>query len=390
MTTLHTTPDAPLSRRPGWRLRGLALGIVVLCVLLAIGIIPRVFRAQEAARVVQDSPVITPGVTVVSQRLGPTRTSVTLPGNLQPLYAASIYARTRGYIERRFVDIGAHVKESTLLAVISSPEVDQQLDQARAALQQAIANREIARITRDRYAPLLGRRAVTPQSLDEANKTLDARVADVAAAQANVRRLLRLQGFERVVAPFDGVITARHVEQGDLVDDGSGTGTRSLFDIAQSTTLRVQVEVPQSSALAIQTGQKATLAVSERPGRRYVATVARSAESVDLAARTMLTEVQVDNRDGSLLPGMYGEITFDVTAPRPSVIIPSVALVIDKNGTHVVTVSSDDIVHFVPVEIGQDLGAEVEIAQGLTGHETLVGNPSDLLSDGQKVIVTRQ
>jgi RND family efflux transporter MFP subunit len=392
-------------------------GIVVLIVLLTIGIVPRVLRAREARDVVQASTVLLPEVTVVHPEKGPAQTSLSLPGNLQPMYSASVYARTNGYIEKRFVDIGTHVKARQLLAIISTPEIDQQLNQARAdvvqaqamilqtkaALQQAQANLDIARITRDRYAPLIERHAVTQQSLDEANEALNARTADVAAAnaniavseaslksrQANVARLEQLQGFERVLAPFEGVVTARNVEQGDLVNDGSGGGARSLFDVAQSDVLRVQVEVPQSAALSIQDGQQATVTVSERPGRQYVAKVTRSAQSVNLAARTMLTEVQVDNHDGSLVPGMYGQIKFEVKAAEPSVVIPSTALVIDKSGMHVVSVSADSRVHFVPVDIGQDMGDEVEISQGLHGGETLVSNPSDLLSEGQKVSIAQ-
>jgi RND family efflux transporter MFP subunit len=392
-------------------------GVAVLLVLLAIGIVPRVIRNREARDVVQASTVLLPEVTVVHPKMAPPESSLSLPGNLQPLYSASVYARTNGYIEKRFVDIGTHVKAGQLLAIISTPEIDQQLNQARAdvvqaqamilqtkaALQQAQANLDIARITRDRYAPLISRHAVTQQSLDEANEALNARTADVAAAnaniavseaslksrQANVARLVQLQGFERVVAPFEGVVTARNVEQGDLVNDGSGGGARSLFDVAQSDVLRVQVEVPQSSALSIQDGQQATVTVSERPGRQYVAKVTRSAQSVDLAARTMLTEVQVDNHDGSLVPGMYGQIKFEVKAAEPSVVIPSTALVIDKNGMHVVSVSVDSRVHFVPVDIGQDMGDQVEISQGLHGGETLVSNPSDLLSEGQKVSIAQ-
>jgi multidrug efflux pump subunit AcrA (membrane-fusion protein) len=309
---------------------------LVVVVLLAIGIIPRVLRAREAREIVRASTVLLPEVIVIHPQLAPAQTSLLLPGNLEPMYSASVFARTNGYIEKRFVDIGSHVKAGQTLAIISTPEVDQQLNQARAqvlqaeaslqltkaSLQQAQANLDLARLTRDRYTHLSGTRAVTQQSIDDVVQAFDARAADVAAAnaniavaqanlqsqKANVQRLAQLQGFERVVAPFDGVITARNVEQGDLVNDGSGNGSKSLFSIAQSNVLRVQVEVPQSSALAIQDGQTAVLTVRERPGREYTAAVTRSADSVDLAARTMLTEVQVDNRDGSLVPGMYGEV----------------------------------------------------------------------------------
>jgi RND family efflux transporter MFP subunit len=395
----------------------IAAAVVVLVVLLAIGIVPRIFRNQEARDVMRASTVLLPEVTVVHPTRAIAQASVSLPGNLQPMYSASVFARINGYVEKRFVDIGSHVKSGQLLAVISTPEVDQQLNQAKAdvlestamveqskaALEQAQANLDIARITRDRYTPLIKKHAVTQQSLDEADEAFHARTADVASAhanidvaeaslkskKANVERLTQMQAFEKIVAPFDGVITARNVEQGDLVNDGSGNGAKSLFSIAQSKILRVQVEVPQSTALSIRAGQQATVTVQERPGRRYIATVVRSAESVDLAARTMLTEVQVDNEDGSLVPGMYGEVKFDTNSTQPSLLIPSTALVIDKNGMHVVTVSADNRVHFVTVDIGQDLGSQMEISQGLRGGETLVSNPSDLLNDGDKVSVAQ-
>jgi RND family efflux transporter MFP subunit len=392
-------------------------GVVVMILLLAIGIVPRVMRNREAHDVVHASTVLLPEVIVVQPHLAPAHTSISLPGNLEPMYSASVFARTNGYVEKRFVDIGAHVKAGQILALVSTPEIDQQLNQAyanvqeaaaavqqsKAALQQAQANLDLARMTRDRYAPLIKTHAVTQQSVDDTEQAFNARQADVSAAvaniavvqarlsaeRANVERLTQLQGFERVVAPFEGVITARNVEQGDLVNDGSGNGSKSLFSIAQSDVLRVQVEVPQSAALGIKEGQQATVTVEEKPGRPYTAIVSRSAASVDLAARTMLTEVQVDNHDGSLLPGMYGQVKFDLTQSQPFLVIPSTALVIDKNGTHVVTVASDDTVHFVPVDIGQDMGAQVEISQGLRGGERLVSNPSDLLSNGQKVSVVQ-
>ena len=240
----------------------IAVAVLVVLLLLAVGIVPRVLRSREARDVVHASTVLLPEVIVIHPRVAPAQTSLSLPGNLQPLYSASVFARTNGYIAKRFVDIGSHVKAGQILALISSPEVDQQLNQARAdvlqaeaalqqsraSLQQAQANLDLARITRDRYAHLSGTRAVTQQSVDETDQTFNARAADVAAAnasiavaganlksqQANVQRLAQMQGFERVVAPFDGVITARNVEQGDLVNDGSNNGARSLFTIAQS------------------------------------------------------------------------------------------------------------------------------------------------------------
>jgi RND family efflux transporter MFP subunit len=412
MTSMATNTN-PAPKR-NLRIAG---GVIVFAILMAIGIIPRVLRSREATDAALASTVLLPEVIVVHPRPAAAQTAVSLPGNLQPLYSASVFARTSGYIASRSVDIGSHVKAGQLLAVISAPEVDQQLIQARAdkleaaaavaqskaALKQAQANLGIAHITQERYASLIGKHAVTQQSLDEADETLTARTADVAAAGANINaaeatlasrkanaeRLTQLQDFERVAAPFDGVVTARNVEVGDLVNAGSDNGAMSLFGVAQSNVLRVQVEVPQSAALALKIGQQATLTVQERPDRRYVATVTRTAQSIDVAARTMLTEVQVDNSDGSLVPGMYGEVNFDIRATQPSLIIPSTALVIDKNGMHVVSVSADSHVHFVPVDIGQDQGSQVEISQGLRGGETLVSNPSDLLSDGEKVAIAQ-
>jgi len=397
--------------------RRITVSLLVIVLLLAIGIVPRVLRNREARDIVHASTVLLPEVIVVHPEVAPTSTSLSLPGNLEPLYSASVFARTNGYVEKRFVDIGSHVKAGQTLAIISTPEIDQQLNQARAdmvqaaaaleqskaALQQAQANLDLARITKDRYANLIGTHAVTQQSVDQTGQTFNARNADVAAAnasiavaqanlkskEANVERLVQLQGFEHVVAPFDGVITARNVEQGDLVIDGSGNGARSLFSIAQSDILRVQVEVPQSAALDIKAGEQAILTVQEQPGKEHIATVTRSAESVDLAARTMLTEVQVDNRDGSLVPGMYGEIKFAISRPQPSLVIPTTALVIDKNGTHVVSVTPDNKVHFISVEVGQDMGSQIEIAHGIHNGESLVTNPSDLLSDGEKVSIAR-
>jgi len=415
--TESTLVESESSTLPGTKTTRVVGGVVVLILFLAIGFVPRVIQNREARDVVHASTVLLPEVIVVEPHVAPAHTSLSLPGNLEPMYSASVFARTNGYVEKRFVDIGTHVKAGQILALISTPEIDQQLNQARAnvqeaaaaveqskaALQQAQANLDLARLTRDRYAPLIKTHAVTQQSVDDTEQAFNARNADVSAAaanisvaqarlsaeKANVERLMQLQGFERVVAPFEGVITARNVERGDLVNDGSGNGSKSLFSIAQSDVLRVQVEVPQSAALTIDAGQKAIVTVEERPGRQYTAIVARSAASVDLAARTMLTEVQVDNHDGSLIPGMYGQVRFDVAQSQPSLVIPSTALVIDKNGTHVVTVSADDTVHFIPVVIGQDMGAQVEISHGIHDGERLVSNPSDLLSDGQKVSVAR-
>jgi RND family efflux transporter MFP subunit len=307
------------------------------------------------------------------------------------------------------------VKTGQVLAVISTPEVDQQLLQARAtlaqseaslqqanaALQQSKANAELARLTKDRDLPLGQQHAISQQIVDEVVQAYSARVADVSAAEANilaaqanvtanranVARLEQMRGFERVVAPFDGVITARNAERGDLVSTGSAAAGKPLFSIAQSGTLRIQIDVPQSEAVNIQDGQQAFVTVRERLGRVYAGTVVRSAASLDSAARTMLTEVQVDNGDGSLLPGMYAQVKFALAAQRTSLIIPTSSLVIDHSGMRVITVQNNDQIHFVPVVIGRDMGTQVEILSGIHASDALVARPSDLLHEGQDIQV---
>jgi len=405
-----------LEVKKGWSARSklFAAGAFV-AVLAAVGIFPRIERQREALAAVRESPVTHPVVTVVHPQIGKPTSELLLPGNIQALYSATVYARVDGYIERRNVDIGASVKRGQVLALISSPEIDQQLlqaratlaqsdaslEQAKAALDQAKANAELARLTKERDLPLGEQHAVAQQIVDEAVQAHNARVADVSAAtanivaaeanvnanRANVARLEQMQGFEQVVAPFDGIITERNVERGDLAKGGSVAEGKPLFSIAQSGVLRIQVDVPQSEAVNIQVGQKASVDVKERLGREYTGTIVRKASSLNAAARTMLTEVQVDNRDGSLLPGMYAQVRFTLSQQRLSLLIPSSSLIIDHSGMHVVTVGSDGRVHFAPVTIGKDLGTQVEVLHGLQPSDQLVGSPSDLLIEGQLVEV---
>lgn len=391
----------------------LAGGAAVLVAFLAAGVLPRVSRAHEALAATRESPINHPSVTVLHATKGQATSDLVLPGNIAPLYSAAIYARTEGYLHKRYVDIGSKVKAGQLLAEISAPEIDQQLmqakatlaqsvaalEQTRAALQQAKANQELARLTKDRDLPLGQQHAISQQIVDEAVQGHDARVADVAAAnaniqaaeanraanQANVARLEQMKGFQRVVAPFDGVITERNAEQGDLINNGSAGAGKPLFSIAQGQTLRIKVDVPQSHSVDIQSGQKADVTVGERLGRIYTGTVVRSADALNDAARTLRTEIQVDNRDGSLLPGMYAQVKFALAEPRRSLIIPTNALVIDHSGPHVAIVGADHVLHFSNVVIGRDMGNEVEILSGISSTDSLVASPSDLLHDGQHV-----
>lgn len=422
-STQQTSTRDPIQTRQGSaqqdssykssRFKWIGICGVVLLVLIAVGVAPRIASHSEALAAAKDAPVTHPSVTVIHVTRGEPTSQLVLPGNIEPLYTANLFARVDGYLDHRNVDIGANVHTGQVLAVISSPEVDQQLSQAkatlaqsqaallqaRAALEQAKANAELARLNKERDLPLGEQHAISQQIVDTAVQTHNARLADVAAAnaniaaadatiaanQANVQRLLQMQNFERIVAPFDGVITQRNVERGDLVGANPGASGKPLFGIAQSSVLRVYVDVPQSEAGNIRDGQKAEVDVSERLGRKYTGTVTRNASSLNDAARTLRAELQLDNRDASLLPGMYAQVHFTLSAQRSSLIIPTSSLVIDGGGMHVVVVDASNNVHFVPVTIGKDLGKEVEILAGLKGNESLVASPSDLLSEGQHV-----
>jgi RND family efflux transporter MFP subunit len=389
--------------------------VALLFVLVAIGVFPRLARQREALAAVREAPATHPVVSVIHAKQGEPTSDLLLPGNIEPLYSANLYARVDGYLDRRNVDIGAKVRSGQVLAVISSPEVDQQLlqaqaalaqseaslQQAKATLEQAKANAELSRLTKERDLPLGEQHAISQQIVDSAVQSHSARLADVSAAsanitaaeanvtanRANVSRLQQTQGFERIVAPFDGVITERNVERGDLVSTGNSNASKPLFSIAQSGILRIQIDVPQSEAVNIKDGQKASIDVKERLGRSYTGTVSRNAGALNNAARTMLTEVQVDNKDASLLPGMYAQVKFTLPQQRSSLIIPTSSLVVDHSGMHVVTIDASHTIHFAPVVIGKDMGKEVEILNGLRGSESLVSSPSDLLSEGEHVEV---
>ncbi|MEG9435094.1 efflux RND transporter periplasmic adaptor subunit [Edaphobacter sp. HDX4] len=399
----------------GSRLKAVGLGTVVVLALVAVGAVPRIASHREALAATKEAPVTHPVVTVIHAGKGAPTSQLVLPGNIEPLYTANLFARVDGYVERRNVDIGTKVRKGEVLALISSPEIDQQLSQAKAtlaqsqasllqamaALEQAKANAELARITKERDLPLGEQHAISQQIVDSAVQAHNARVADVAAAsaniaaaeasvaanRANVARLQQMQGFEHILAPFDGVITQRNIERGDLVNASAPAGGKPLFSIAQSDMLRVYVDVPQSEAVNIQDGQKAIIGVSERLGRNYAGTITRNASALNEAARTMRTEVQVENRDASLLPGMYAQVHFTLSQQHASLVIPTSSLVVNGAGMHVVTVTPAHNLHFVPVTIGKDMGKEVEILAGLTGNEELVASPSDLLSEGQHVEV---
>src|SRR6184192_1818877 len=367
------------------RRRWLALAIALLAVaaLLISGIWSRV-RARTTLNA-ETAQTALPPVSVVSPKQTAPAEEVLLPGTTQAFTDAPIFARTNGYVKAWYFDIGAHVKQGQLLAVIETPEVDQQLQQARANLETAQANLRQAQITADRWQALLESDSVSKQETDVAVSALSAMKATVNSNVANVRQLEQLQGFQKIFAPFDGVITARNVDIGVLINAGSlTTSGRELFHMAAIHKLRVFVAVPEIYSRAARPGASATLTLDEFPGRSFHGTLVRNANAIDLASRTLNVEVDVDNPGGELLPGAY--VFVHLTMPReiPSVTVPASTLLFRAEGLQVGVVRNGQA-QLVPVTVGHDYGTTVEILTGLQPTDQVIVAPSDSLTSGTRV-----
>jgi RND family efflux transporter MFP subunit len=308
--------------------------------------------------------------------------TLALPGTLQGYQQAPLAARSAGYVQRWTKDMGSHVAKGDLLAVIESPEVDQQLSQAQAARQQAAASLALAKSTVERWEALRRKDVVSQQELDERRSGAQQAVANLAAADANVQRLRQLQGFTRVTAPFDGVITKRNVEVGDLVD-ASG---KALFVLTQMDPLRIYVSVPQSYAQLVRAGQKVTVSQTELRERTFTGEVVRTAGAIDPATRTMQVEINLKNSNGALLPGAYVQVELPLAANK-TLVVPTNALLFRGEGTRVAAVDANSQVRLKAVTLGRNLGESVEVLNGIAAGERLVVNPSDSLAEGDKVAV---
>jgi RND family efflux transporter MFP subunit len=309
---------------------------------------------------------------------------------VQAYIDSPIYARTNGYLKHWYADIGAHVKEGQLLADIETPEVDQQLRQARADLATSEANLHLSQITAERYAGLLKTDSVSKQDADNAEGDFAAKQATVQSAQANVKRLEELQSFEKVYAPFAGVITARNTDIGALIDSGSSGGSRTeLFHIAQPDKLRVYVNVPEAYSQAAKPGLTATLTLAEFPGRTFPGTLVRTANAIDQSTRTLLVEIRVDNPTGTLFTGAYAEVHLKLPTAASSLILPVNALLFRSEGLMVVAVTDDKHAELKPITLGHDFGSEVEVIAGLTGDESIIVNPPDSIVSGQTVRIAQ-
>ena len=405
----------------------LAGAVIALVGLLAAEMLPRGQRPVELAETIPPAKPTVTAVQIVTPKRSAASSELLLPGNVQAVQEAAIFARTNGYVHRRLVDIGDRVTAGQLLAEIESPEVDQELlqaranlkqvqanvQQAKANLQQVQANSDMARITAARWNQMEQEGVLPRQQSEEKQAAYSAAQANVSAAQANinavqenanavqsqvnaqaanvqvqeanVRRLETLQSFQKVTAPFAGVITARNVEVGALITAGSSTTSRELFRLAQIDTLRVFVNVPQTLMNAIQPGHSAQLMVRELPQKAFTGQVVRTTSALDVASRTLPMEVQVSNPELTLLPGMYAQVKFQASRTTPPLLVPSNALVIRADGPQVATVQQDQTVRYQKVKIERDYGTEVEIASGLNGDESLVVNPTNDLQEGIQV-----
>jgi len=371
--------------RKSWLL--LAIVVIVVGSLLASGIWSRV-RARTTLKA-ETAQVALTAVSVVSPKQTAPAQEIILPGNMQPFITSPIYARTNGYLRKWYADIGAHVKQGQLLAVIETPEVDQQLEQSLSNLNTAKANLALAEITKNRYQGLLKSNAVAQQDADNAGGTYNANKAIVEANQANVKQLQALQSFEKIYAPFDGVVTARNTDIGDLINSGSSGGVKTdLFHIAQPGTLRVYVNVPEEYSQGIKVGMTASLSLAEFPGRSFQGKLVRTAEAINMTTRTLLIEIDVDNPTGSLLTGSYAEVHMKVPSQASTLLLPVNALLFRSEGLRVGIVKDGKVV-LSAVTPGHDFGNQIEIVSGLKPDDQVIINPPDSLVNGQQVQIVQ-
>jgi RND family efflux transporter MFP subunit len=376
------TDASAAPRRSHGGVIAVALVLVAAAIAAVWGISTRERALAALTRETHEMAVVT--VAVARPAKGPASEDVSLPGNVQAFTDAAIFARTTGYLKARHADIGARVKAGQVLAEIDTPDLDQQLLQARADLASAQANVRLAQTTADRYRELIKTDSVSRQDLDNATGNLEARQAAVQSADANVKRLEALQKFRTIYAPFDGVITARNIDIGALV--GSGGNARELFHIASMDRLRIYVNVPQVYTGAVRVGTEAAIRIQSLPGRTFTGRLVRTSQSIDTASRTLLAEIDLDNPGGAILPGSFAQVTLKLPTEATTFRLPVNTLIFRAEGLQVAVVSNG-VVSLRPITAGRDFGSSVEVVSGLTGTEAVVVNPPDSLADGQAVTV---
>ena len=397
-TPQHETQSRPDDMRPG-NIRphdpgpapaGRAKILVgaMLLVLITAGVVTFLNRKSESDALAKETEAVSvPTVAVVQPQAEPGNDELVLPGNLQAFAESPIFARTNGYLLRWYKDIGSKIQKGELLAEIDTPEIDQELSQARASREQVRSALGLAKISADRWANLRKTDSVSQQEADQQASGYQQAQANLAAADANVRRLEELESFKKVYAPFSSVLTRRNVDPGVLINSGAGLAGKELFDIARVDPLRVYVSVPQAYAPNMKVGMRATVTLQEFPGQKFTGTVARTADAIDPSTRTLNTEVDVPNKDGKLLPGSFGQVHFATGTSIPRITIPVNAMLFRAEGPRVAVVDKDNTVHMHPINIGRDFGATLEILGGLEVSDRIIINPSDSLEEGQKVHV---
>jgi len=358
----------------------------IVGVLLAGAVIVFVLRSFQASALETSTTLHAKQyVTTVAPQAGGDGQPLTLPGTLLGVIESTVYARSNGYVVRWVKDIGSSVTKGELLAEITAPEIDQELSQAVSARAQAAASASLAKSTADRWQALRQKDAVTQQDLDEHLSAYSQAAANLAAADANAGRLEKLRGFNRVVAPFDGVVTRRNVDVGDLVNAGNGGTGQALFAVAQVDPLRLYVYVPQMYARQIKMGDAVTVTLAERVGQQFRGTIARTARAIDTATRTMQVEIQVPNPTGALIAGSYVQVTLPINVDARALVVPTNVLLFRPEGTRVALVDSGGRVHLTSVKLGTDFGTSVEVLSGLNASDRIVLNPADSLADGDVV-----
>ena len=372
----------PAKPAKSYRLRVVVVLLLLLLVAGGLALGRRISERRALAAETEKLALTTVGV--VKPSAEPASDELVLPAQLQAFVDAPIYSRTNGYLLRWYKDIGAHVKKGDLLAEIDTPEVDQELSQAKAAREQIAAQLELAKSTAERWANLRKSDSVSQQEADQQINAYKQSQANLAAADANVRRLQQMESFKHIYAPFSGVITQRSTDVGALITAGS-VGQRGLFNVAQVDPLRVYVNLPQTYAPAVRQGIAANVELEEYPGQKFTGKVVRTADAIDPSTRTLLTEVDVDNHDGRLLPGAYAQVHFAVPVQTLRMAIPVNALLFRPEGPRVAVVGPDQKIHMKAVILGRDFGTSLEVLGGLDANDNIVVNPPDSLEDGQQV-----
>ncbi|HTJ78871.1 MAG TPA: efflux RND transporter periplasmic adaptor subunit [Rariglobus sp.] len=378
-------PEAPSPKKGAW---GVWLALILFVALVVFTVGRRAAASREVAETT--AKLSMPTVATTLPRAAPSTVDLVLPGSVDPFQTTSVYARTDGYIKRWMVDIGARVKAGELLAEIEAPDQDQQLQQARADVQQSEANLALAKLTADRWKSLLKESAVAQQDADEKTGAYAVAVAALASAKANLSRLQHLKDFQKVVAPFEGTITARNVNVGDLVNSSGGTSGGSateLFHIQQDDPLRIHVSVPETAAGAVKIGAVATVELASLRGSPVKASIARTADAIDPVSRTLPVELDVPNANHAFFAGGYATVHFPLHIERTTFSLPVNTLLFRPGGTEVGIVGGDGIVQMRKITIGRDYGTTVEVMGGVSADDRIILNPSDSLATGDKVVV---